>query len=191
MTKIFLKTLSLFYYEKMVASAPHEVSEMVAMGIRLEEAVREGRLKDDVGTTNGPRKFNNGFLKKKEGETHALYHQQQFRSRRNVTHPYQRQVAAVTPVLDAQPQYQQNQSRFQQGYVNRNQQGSKPPNQNQQSRGPTRGYFDPIPMTYTELYPALIQRKLIQNRAQPPGYYHGDTRLTLIVHFILMRRGMI
>src|SRR4051812_39379118 len=44
MTKIFLKTLGPFYYEKMIASAPVDFTEMVGMGVRLEEAVREGRL---------------------------------------------------------------------------------------------------------------------------------------------------
>ena len=44
MTKIFLKTLGAFYYERMVASAPSDFTEMVGMGIYLEEAVREGRL---------------------------------------------------------------------------------------------------------------------------------------------------
>ena len=39
MTKIFLKMLSSFYYERMIASAPNDFTEMVNMGIRLEEGV--------------------------------------------------------------------------------------------------------------------------------------------------------
>ena len=39
MTKTFLKTLGAFYYERMVASAPSDFTEMVGMGIRLEEAL--------------------------------------------------------------------------------------------------------------------------------------------------------
>src|SRR4030065_1196314 len=42
LTKIFLKTLSSFYYERMVASAPSDFTEMVHMGMRLEKAVRTG-----------------------------------------------------------------------------------------------------------------------------------------------------
>ena len=42
MNKVFLKTLGSFYYERMVASAPSYVIEMVSMGVHLEEAVREG-----------------------------------------------------------------------------------------------------------------------------------------------------
>jgi len=44
MTKFFLKTLGQFYYEMMVGSAPRDFSEMVSIGIRLEEGVRDGRL---------------------------------------------------------------------------------------------------------------------------------------------------
>ncbi|KAI5384955.1 hypothetical protein KIW84_071808 [Lathyrus oleraceus] len=44
MTNIFLKTLSLFCYERMISSAPSDFTEMVNMGMRLEEGVREGRL---------------------------------------------------------------------------------------------------------------------------------------------------
>ena len=47
MTKVFLKTLGSFYYERMVESAPNDFTEMVGMGVRLEEAVREGHLSRD------------------------------------------------------------------------------------------------------------------------------------------------
>ena len=49
MTKIFLKTLSSFYYEHMIASVPNDFTEMVNMGMRLEEGVCEGQLsKEEV-----------------------------------------------------------------------------------------------------------------------------------------------
>ncbi len=44
MTKLFLKTLNQFYYEMMVGNVPRDFSEMVNIGMRLEEGVREGRL---------------------------------------------------------------------------------------------------------------------------------------------------
>ena len=44
MTKIFLKTLGAFYYERMVESAPSDFTEMVGMDIRLKEVVKEGHL---------------------------------------------------------------------------------------------------------------------------------------------------
>ncbi|XP_050915755.1 uncharacterized protein LOC127130836 [Lathyrus oleraceus] len=41
MKKIFLKTLSSFYYEHMIASSINDFTEMVNMGMRLEEDARE------------------------------------------------------------------------------------------------------------------------------------------------------
>ena len=35
-TKVFLKTLGSFYYERMVASTPSDFTEMVSMGVHLE-----------------------------------------------------------------------------------------------------------------------------------------------------------
>ena len=35
MTKVFLKTLGSFYYERMVSSAPSDFTEMVSMGVCL------------------------------------------------------------------------------------------------------------------------------------------------------------
>ncbi|XP_058774882.1 uncharacterized protein LOC131649152, partial [Vicia villosa] len=66
MTKIFLNTLSPFYYERMIASAPSDFTEMVNMGMRLEEGVRTGRLTKEGGSSSGTKKFGSGFPKKKE-----------------------------------------------------------------------------------------------------------------------------
>ena len=65
MTKIFLKTLSYFYYERMIASAPSDFTEMVNMGMRLEEGVREGSLTREEGSSA---KRYRAFAKKKGGE---------------------------------------------------------------------------------------------------------------------------
>ena len=52
LAKIFLKTLDQFYYENMVASAPCNFTEMMTIGMRLEEGVREGRLVKESVPTN-------------------------------------------------------------------------------------------------------------------------------------------
>jgi hypothetical protein len=57
MAKIFLKTLSSFYYEWVIASSPSNFTEMVNMGVRLEEGVREGRLTRDEGSSAKCRVF--------------------------------------------------------------------------------------------------------------------------------------
>ena len=67
MTKIFLKTLSSFYYERMISSAPSDFTKMVNMGIRLEEGVREGRLSKEEASTS--KKYGSNFSKRKQNET--------------------------------------------------------------------------------------------------------------------------
>ena len=52
LAKIFLKTLDQFYYENMVASAPSNFAEMMTVGMRLEEGVREGSLVRESNPTN-------------------------------------------------------------------------------------------------------------------------------------------
>jgi len=52
LAKIFLKTLDQFYYENMVSSAPSDFTEMMTIGMRLEEGVREGRLVKESAFTN-------------------------------------------------------------------------------------------------------------------------------------------
>ena len=71
MTKVFQKTICSFYYERMVASAPNDFTEMVSMGVYLEEAAREGRLTKYEGST-GTQKSSYGFHKNKEGETNVV-----------------------------------------------------------------------------------------------------------------------
>jgi len=65
MTKLFLKTLNQFYYERMVGSAPKNFAEMVGMGVQLEEGVREGRLVKDETSPSGTKGFGNNFPRKK------------------------------------------------------------------------------------------------------------------------------
>lgn len=62
MTNIFLKTMSSFYYERMVASSLSDFTKMVNMGMILEEGVQEGRLSKDGASTS--KKYGGSFSKK-------------------------------------------------------------------------------------------------------------------------------
>ncbi|KAI5418292.1 hypothetical protein KIW84_042794 [Lathyrus oleraceus] len=156
MTKIFLKTLSSFYYERMIASAPSDFTEMVNMGMRLEEGVREGRLTKDEGSSS---KRYGAFAKKKDGEAHVV----------------QSHVKPRRPSMRRKPQYQQQHRPQQQAYQPRN-------NSNQASTSYERKKitFDLIPVSYAKLYPSLIERKLITPRdppaipANPQWWYKPD-----------------
>ncbi|GAU38495.1 hypothetical protein TSUD_64750 [Trifolium subterraneum] len=69
MTKIFLNTFDSFYYERMIASAPSDFTEMVNMGMRLEEGVRQGRLVRESVPVNSTKRFGSNFARRKESET--------------------------------------------------------------------------------------------------------------------------
>ena len=127
MTKIFLKTLSSFYYERMIASAPSDFTEMVNMGMRLEEGVREGRLTREEGSSA---KRYGAFAKKKDGEAHAVISHEKPRRpsvRRKTVRPAsnQHQVAHITPVFRYNQQYQQH-SNNQQPHPQHQQQQHRP-----------------------------------------------------------------
>jgi hypothetical protein len=100
MTKIFLKTLGSFYYERMVASAPSDFTEMVNMGMRLEEGVREGRLAKDESSSS--KRY--GAFKRKDGEAHAVQSHPKHRRPSVQRKParragHQHQVAHIAPVF--------------------------------------------------------------------------------------------
>ncbi|KAI5389342.1 hypothetical protein KIW84_074839 [Lathyrus oleraceus] len=166
----------------MVASAPSDFTEMVNMGMRLEEGVREGRLTKDEGSFKRYVAF-----KKKDGEAHAVKSHAKPRrpsaKRKPVRHAInQHLVAHITPVFrdnnqhnQQQPQYQQQHRPQQQAYQPRGY--SNQANLNYDRKKIT---FDPIPMSYAELYPSLIERKLITPRdppaipANPQWWYKPD-----------------
>lgn len=82
MTKLFLKTLSLFYYDRMVASALSDFTGMVNMGLRLEEGVSEGRLKE-CGSADSSRNYGNGLPQKKEHDANDISQEKRRRLPRN------------------------------------------------------------------------------------------------------------
>ncbi|KAI5397398.1 hypothetical protein KIW84_063276 [Lathyrus oleraceus] len=85
-------------------SAPSDFTEMVNMGMRLEEGVREGRLSKDEASTS--KKYESSFNKRKDNETNAISSGRQRRpqNRRNPPpcqhHHYQ--VSSVIPVFSNQ-----------------------------------------------------------------------------------------
>ncbi|KAI5409714.1 hypothetical protein KIW84_055241 [Lathyrus oleraceus] len=123
----------------MIASAPSDSTEMVNMGMRQEEGVREGRLSRDDSSA----KKYGGFSRKKEGETHVV-------SSHSTRRPFVRRKE-VRLVINQHQAYQPH---------NNN-------NNNTNNYERKRVTFDLIPMTYAKLYPSLIYRKLITPRDPP------------------------
>ncbi|XP_039688637.1 uncharacterized protein [Medicago truncatula] len=75
---LFYETLSPFYSEKMLGCASQKFTNMVDMGVRIEEWVRKGRVSKDGassgGSSNGNRKFGNGYPKKNAQEVGMVTH---------------------------------------------------------------------------------------------------------------------
>ncbi|WJX66355.1 ASTRA complex subunit [Trifolium repens] len=185
MTKIFLNTLGPFYYERMIASAPSDFTEMVNMGMRLEEGVRQGRLVRESIPTNSVKKFGDNFQRMKEQEVSMVAH-----GRPQQHYPGYQHVAAVTPAINTtqnqgyQPQFQKRPlQQYQQPYQQQYQQQPRqqaPPQFAQQNHVQRAPQFDLIPMKYAELLPALLEKNLVQTRAPPripeilPSWYRSD-----------------
>ncbi|KAK2437857.1 hypothetical protein QL285_022701 [Trifolium repens] len=93
LTKLFLNTLNPFYYKKMVASVPNNFTEMVAMGMRLEEGVREGRLMKGDASANNAKMFGIGYPRKKEQEVGMVTY-----GGPRLEYPVYPHVAAISPI---------------------------------------------------------------------------------------------
>jgi len=161
MTKLFLKTLNQFYYEKMVGSAPKNFAEMVGMGVQLEEGVREGRLVKDETSPDGTKGFGNNFPRKKEQEVGMVAH-----GRPQQNHPANQHIAVVRPATDAAqpPNYQYPQPQCLPQQYQQDQQQSY----QQQQPQPQSQQIAPIPGKYADLLPQLLEKNLVQTKAPPP-----------------------
>jgi len=85
-TDVFFETLSSFYSDKMLGCASQKFTDMVEMGVRIEEWVRKGRVSKEgsllvVATSgssgsssNGTKKYGNGYPKKVTQEVGMVAH---------------------------------------------------------------------------------------------------------------------
>ena len=89
-------------------SAPSEYTEMVGMGLRLEEGVRERCLSKDGGSSSEVKKHGKYFYKKKE-ESNSISHERQRRPRGNGNSLYVVDVTLIVNVAPAASAYQQPQ----------------------------------------------------------------------------------
>ena len=71
-TMLFLNTLQEPYYDRLMPTATESFANMVKASNLIDHAIKNGRI--DTGESSSKLKRGN-FLKKKEGETQALYQQ--------------------------------------------------------------------------------------------------------------------
>lgn len=98
MTKIFLKTLDTFYYDRMVSNAFHDFSDLVDTGMHIEEALREGRLTKETAFFSDTKEFGLGFDTKKEQELSMVAHGKPKKNK-------QQHVVAINSTPKGVPQY--------------------------------------------------------------------------------------
>jgi uncharacterized membrane protein YgcG len=85
-SELFFETLSPFYSEKMLACASQKFTDMVDLGVRIEEWARKGHVSKDSGlssgssggsssgSSNGNRRSGNGYPRKNTQEVGMVAH---------------------------------------------------------------------------------------------------------------------
>ncbi|XP_050875254.1 chromatin-remodeling ATPase INO80-like [Lathyrus oleraceus] len=189
---IFMGTLQGQYYERLISSVSIRFSDMVIVGERVEEGLKSGKIQGGSSSQPILKKPFNRF-KRKEGETSAIssqrgrvpykapasvpYYQYPYvEAAQYPTMPYH--PNALVPIPAPVPQYQAPQPQFQAPppqHQQRIQQNNQPRPVQQQRPNQQRPYQQynnmnttPIPMTYTQLLPYLIQNETVVPRALPP-----------------------
>ncbi|KAH1214369.1 hypothetical protein GmHk_14G042112 [Glycine max] len=188
-----------------------DFTEMVNMGVRLEEGVREGRLTgESTPAASNAKKFGGHFAKKKDQEVGMVAHgkpQQNFTPYRQVAnvasaipnpsyhqqrphypyqYPPQQYPPQQYPPQQYHPQQYPSQQYHQPQYPQKQQNRPQTPQQPYHSQNRQKTTFDPIPMKYADLLPALLAKNLVQVRTPPrtsdvlPPWFRHD--LTCAFH---------
>jgi hypothetical protein len=171
LSKMFIHTLNPFFYEKMFDLVSRSFTEVVETGMCLEEAIRRGRMTKENTPVSNTKKYGHNFPKKKESEV-GMVTQGGFQPR----YPNYQHISAIAPAPQPQmlPQPHYPQIPPQQQYPQMTPQQSYPPQNRPQNfqqpfnRTPRYPPFDPIPMKYADLLPALLAKNFVQTRPPPP-----------------------
>ncbi|GAU38054.1 hypothetical protein TSUD_146120 [Trifolium subterraneum] len=145
--KLFLHTLSPFFYEKMVGVVSRSFTGMVEMGMCLEEGVRQGRLTREKALTNTAKRYGSNFSEKKAFEVGM-----ETQGGHHLSNPAYPHIAAIA--LPTQYPQSHHLPSPQQSFNHNRAQKNQP--------------FDPIPVKYADLLPALLAKNFVQTRPPPP-----------------------
>ncbi|XP_014503397.1 uncharacterized protein LOC106763751 [Vigna radiata var. radiata] len=197
MVTMFVNTLQPPFYEHMVGNVSANFVDTIIIGERIEIGLQNGKIacSPSGDTSSRPPNFNPG--KKKEGGVYAVSTMPGWRGQAP-TYNYQPYVdqppyaanATFSHQIRPQPQQGYYQPRYSPTNTRRAGANASPnvnvgPNNNPRRNQSVR--FTPIPMTYTELLPNLVEKGLVaicpMKPMQPPypsGYdvdakcgYHG------------------
>ncbi|XP_050881572.1 uncharacterized protein LOC127085048 isoform X3 [Lathyrus oleraceus] len=161
LTDMFIGTLQGVFMDRLGSCPFSSFSDVVVCGERTESLIKAGRIQDP-GSSNSSnsKKLYSGAPKRGENETNAVHR------RRSANRGQYRQVAAVTIPANQTPQQQRRPTQqYQTPQRHPQQQASQQAGTSNERK---KIIFDPIPMSYAELYPTLIERNLITPRDPPP-----------------------
>src|SRR3954466_13888489 len=76
LVKMFMATLQGPYYDKMVGSVSSGCSDLVVIGERIEDGIKSRKIQGASSNSYHSKRPTSTFVKKKEGETNAVVHQE-------------------------------------------------------------------------------------------------------------------
>ncbi|XP_006574050.1 uncharacterized protein LOC114413027 [Glycine soja] len=170
--------LQVFYYEKMVGYMPSSFADLVFAGERIEVGLRRGKFVYATSASTSNRRFGVGRAKKKEGDTYAVTSAPIWPKSQQTPHnptyqysPHQPNYSAnignppnLAPVqqrLPTQPQRPPPQNSFPTQSLPTeitNPSASTNLRRNFPAKKPVK--FTPIPMSYADLLPSLINNQM-------------------------------
>ncbi|XP_050908394.1 uncharacterized protein LOC127122022 [Lathyrus oleraceus] len=158
---LFMDTLQSPYFERKVGNVLSDFAHLVTIGERIESALKSGRIQSASSSQASETESLNNSQKEEEDETNAVI--TDVRQPATPRAPYQQPWC--TPYA--------NQRSRGRGYQNQPSNQSRPRNNLERRNAP----LDPIPMSYSQLLPYLIQSSLVDPKSlrplpepYPPGY---------------------
>lgn len=170
LTWMFTDTLQPYYWENMIGSVSSSFADLVTTSERVEEGIKIGNISNASEPSNSPKKFSRNFKKKKEGETNDVSTRRRppQRGRQYYDQPYADVVAPCINTLPAQAALAPQQAPVAPKYNQPVTQVPRQQNVGNNQNGMSKTQFDLTPMSYTQLYAALVQKGLAVPKSLPP-----------------------
>ncbi|KAK5792305.1 hypothetical protein PVK06_033419 [Gossypium arboreum] len=174
-TVLFINTLKVPFYDKLVGSATKDFSDIVISGELIENAFKSGRMEGSEGSRKA------APVRKKEPEAHMVGTESRYIPNSYPNQPRPRNYPPSSFYYPPQTPYYQAPHSSYPVYATNNQRPvttfpqntlptqSQPRNEPRPTRpNPERQQFTPIPVSYGELYPKLLEKQLISPHYMAP-----------------------
>ncbi|XP_017644592.1 uncharacterized protein LOC108485274 [Gossypium arboreum] len=171
---LFINTLKAPFYDKLVGSATKDFADIVISGELIENAIKSGRMEGSESSKRA------APIRKKEGETHMVGIGSHHTSNPYLTQPRPRYhlppnfyYPPQSPYYQAPPPYPVYATDNQRPFAMFPPKTMPAQNQPKNEQRPIRSnlekpQFTPIPVSYGELYPKLLEKQLISLHYMTP-----------------------